>query len=67
MTDKVAITRAITALSVPRGAAPVLSTVLELMEQCASELCVARLIDCEIRVRVALLLVLVALADLLAL
>ena len=39
MTDKVAITRAITALSVPRGAAPVLSTVLELMGQCASELC----------------------------
>jgi len=42
MTDKVAITRAITALSVPRWVALVLSTVFELMGQCASELCVYR-------------------------
>ena len=39
MTDKVAITRAITALSVPRWVAPVLFTVLKLMGQCANELC----------------------------
>ena len=39
MTDKVAITRAITALSVPRWVALVLSTVLELVGQCTSELC----------------------------
>ena len=39
MPDKDAMTRATTDLSVPGWVALVLSTVLELMGQCASELC----------------------------